>query len=656
MNSAIDISVIIVNYNVKYFLEQCLRSVYDAKQGLNVDVWVVDNNSVDGSMALVKEEFPTVKCIENKKNVGFSVANNQAMMQAQGKYQLILNPDTVVEKDTLKLCFEYMENNEDAGALGVRMIDGKGQFLPESKRGLPTPHVALYKMTLLNKFFPKSKTFGKYHMGFLPEDAINEVDILSGAFMFIRTAVLRKIGYFDQSFFMYGEDIDLSYRIKKAGYKNIYFPKSTIIHYKGESTKKKTVNYVITFYNAMIIFAKKHYKGSYKNGMVAFVKIAIWARAAVALVQRLLEKLWVPFLDFTLLFLGFFFLAKYWEIYNRFVPQYYPDIYYTAHLPTYIFLILMAVKLSGGYAFPYKMYRSQRGVLMGALVLMAAYGLLPKEWQFSRAIVLLGSLWSLIAISISRWLAHYLKTNSWELDISENQRVAVVADHEEYLRVSNLINNMGKQGKLIGQITPNDAVNVTNALGNVSQLEEIIEIYRINELIFCAKNVASNTIIGIMSNLSTKKIKFRMVPEGVNYMVGSHSKNSPGELFSIDVKLALGDENNQLKKRFLDVIFAFIYLLFLPITLLKPSRIPIVLKNIARLMIGKITTVSYFPAGNVSTLPKLKKGLLFPSNLINSETDIQTVERVNFLYAKDYKPGFDIELFLKNISALLFKI
>jgi len=656
MSASIDISVIIVNYNVKHFLEQCLRSVFDAAQGLNVDVWVVDNNSVDGSMAVVKEKFPSVKCIENKKNVGFSVANNQAMEQAQGKYQLILNPDTVVEKDTLKLCFEYMEKNDDAGALGVRMIDGKGKFLPESKRGLPTPQVALYKMTMLNKFFPQSKTFGKYHLGFLPENETNEVDILSGAFMFIRTSVLRKIGYFDQSFFMYGEDIDLSYRIKKAGYKNIYFPQSTIIHYKGESTKKKTVNYVITFYNAMIIFAKKHYTGSYKNGMVAFVKMAIWARASIALLQRLLEKLWVPLLDFALLFIGFFFLAKYWEIYNRFVPQYYPEIYFSVHLPVYVFLILMAVKLSGGYTFPYKLYRSQRGVLIGALLLMAAYGLLPKEWQFSRAIVLLGSLWSLIAISISRLFAHYLKTNTWELDVSENQRVAVVADHDEYLRVSSLINKMGKQSKLIGQIFPDETANDNSTLGNIAQLEEILEIYRINELIFCAKNVASNTIIALMSSLSTKKIKFRMVPEGVNYMVGSHSKNSPGELFSIDVKLALSDENNQLKKRILDLVFSFIYLLFSPLTLIKPWRIPQVLKNIFSLMLGRVTAVSYFPAGNVSTLPKLKKGLLYPSNLITAETDLQTIERVNFLYAKDYKPGFDIELFLKNISALLFKI
>ncbi len=653
-NQQIDISVIIVNYNVKYFLEQCLLSVIDASKKLSVDIWVVDNNSVDGSVALIKEKFPQVNLIANTKNVGFSVANNQAMEKAQGTYQLILNPDTVLEKETLNLCKAYMDTHTEAGALGVRMIDGKGQFLPESKRGLPTPAVALFKMTLLNQFFPKSKLFGKYHLGFLPEHEVNEVAVLSGAFMFIRTSILRKIGYFDETFFMYGEDIDLSYRITLAGAKNIYFPKSTIIHYKGESTKKKTVNYVFTFYNAMIIFARKHYQGSNQKWMVSFMKLAIWGRAGIALLQRLLEQVWVPILDFLVLFLGFFFLAKYWEIYNRFVPQYYPDIYFYLHIPVYIFLILAVVKLSGGYSFPFKLYRSQRGVVIGALFLMALYGLLPKEWQFSRAIVLLGSLWSLIGISFSRWFSHYLKTNTWEFDNSDNQRIAVVAGDEEFERVNKLLNNIGKQGKLIGQILPKGKES-NAALGSINQLQEIIEIYRLNELIFCSKDVESDNIIQLMSNYSQKGIKYRMVPEGVNFMVGSHSKNTPGELFSIDVKLALADEDNLLKKRLLDVVFGITSLLLLPLTLIKPNQFLKVLQNSFLLIIGSKTLVSYFPKGQLDKLPKLKSGILYPSNLINDATDIQTIDRVNFLYAKDYKTGFDIEIFLKNIKSVLLK-
>jgi GT2 family glycosyltransferase len=206
------LSIIIVNYNVEYFLEQCLHSVYSACEGIESEVFVVDNNSVDGSINMIKEKFPQLVLIENKDNRGFSKANNQAISIAKGEYVLLLNPDTVVEKDTFSKVIEYMDFNKEAGGLGVKMIDGKGHFLPESKRGLPTPEVAFYKVFGLSKLFPKSRKFGKYHLSYLDNDEIHEVEILAGAFMLIRKSVLDKIGYLDENFFMYGEDIDLSYR------------------------------------------------------------------------------------------------------------------------------------------------------------------------------------------------------------------------------------------------------------------------------------------------------------------------------------------------------------------------------------------------------------------------------------------------------------
>ena len=253
------LSVVIVNYNVKYFLEQCLHSVFKAGQGIAMEVFVVDNNSVDGSVQMIKEKFSQVILIENKDNKGFAKANNQAIDRSTSEYVLLLNPDTVVEENTFRQIIDFMDTHPDAGGLGVKMVDGKGHFLPESKRGLPTPAVAFYKIFGFSSLFPKSKTFGRYHLGFLDKNEIHEVEILSGAFMLLRKSVLDKIGLLDESFFMYGEDIDLSYRIIKAGYKNYYFPKTRIIHYKGESTKKSSVNYVFVFYNAMIIFARKHF-------------------------------------------------------------------------------------------------------------------------------------------------------------------------------------------------------------------------------------------------------------------------------------------------------------------------------------------------------------------------------------------------------------
>ena len=260
------LSIIIVNYNVKYFLEQCLHSslkalaqVKEAHGDWDGEIFVVDNNSVDGSIEMVEERFGEVKLIANRDNKGFSKANNQAIKLATGEYILLLNPDTVVAEDTFLKCLEFMDQHPEGGGLGVKMIDGKGEFLPESKRGLPAPDVAFYKIFGLSNLFPKSKIFGKYHLGFLDKEETHEIDVLAGAFMLLRKSALEKVGLLDETFFMYGEDIDLSYRLTKGGYKNYYFPDTRIIHYKGESTKKDSVNYVFVFYNAMIIFAKKHF-------------------------------------------------------------------------------------------------------------------------------------------------------------------------------------------------------------------------------------------------------------------------------------------------------------------------------------------------------------------------------------------------------------
>lgn len=291
------LSVIIVNYNVKYFLEHCLLSVLHASAGMQCEIFVVDNNSSDDSVDMVKAKFPSVTLIENWQNAGFARANNQAVDKAKGKYILYLNPDTIVPEDCFEKCLAYMNSHEDAGALGCRLIDGKGEFLPESKRGFPSADVAFYKITGLSGLFSKSKYFNRYHVGYLPEFETNEVDVLAGCFMWCRKSVIDKVGSFDTDYFMYGEDIDLSYKIKKAGFKNIYFPETTIIHYKGESTKKGSLNYVKMFYQAMIIFAKKHLRSSKKGLFIILIQLAIYIRAILALFTSLFSIIRLPLLD-----------------------------------------------------------------------------------------------------------------------------------------------------------------------------------------------------------------------------------------------------------------------------------------------------------------------------------------------------------------------
>lgn len=253
------LSVIIVNYRVRYFLELCLFSVQRALEEIGPsEIIVVDNASADGSIEALRHSFPAVQFIENPENVGFARANNQALQLAGGEYILFLNPDTVVPEDFARLCLEFMGSIQGIGALGVRMVDGSGRFLPESRRGFPSPWVAFCKLAGLSALFPHSRLFAKYYLGHLAIDQAHPAPVLSGACMLVARATLREIGGFDERFFMYAEDIDLSYRIEKAGYVNFYFPGTTIIHFKGESTRKD-IRYIRLFYKAMSQFRWKHF-------------------------------------------------------------------------------------------------------------------------------------------------------------------------------------------------------------------------------------------------------------------------------------------------------------------------------------------------------------------------------------------------------------
>lgn len=280
------LSIVIVNYNVRHYVEQCLLSVEKALSGVCGEVFVVDNNSSDDSVAYLKSRFPWVRYMVNTENVGFSRANNQAIREARGEYVLLLNPDTFVGESTLRECIDFMDSHPKAGMCGVGMLKVDGSFAPESRRGVPTPFVAFTKMSGLGSLFPKSRLFGRYYMQYLNKQSINPIEIVSGAFMFVRKRALDQVGLLDESFFMYGEDIDLSYRVLQAGYQNYYLP-THILHYKGESTKKDTLKYVNAFHKAMIIFFKKHY-GHYSFIYSIPITLTIVMKGAISyLVQKM---------------------------------------------------------------------------------------------------------------------------------------------------------------------------------------------------------------------------------------------------------------------------------------------------------------------------------------------------------------------------------
>lgn len=281
------LSVIIVNYNVKHYLEQCLFSVERSLVGVSAEVWVVDNKSSDDSISYLKTKFPWVYFIENKENVGFSRANNQAIVRSRGEYVMLLNPDTIVTEHTFADCIAFMDSHPDAGGLGVCMLRSDGSFALESRRGVPTPWTSFCKMSGLGAKFPKSTLFGRYYMQYLPMDKPVEIEVMSGACMTLRREALAKCGILDETFFMYGEDIDLSYRILQAGYKNYYLPTS-ILHYKGESTQKSSYRYAITFHKAMQIFFKKHF---HRNVLLLLaVSVAIYLKASMTYLHQQFRK------------------------------------------------------------------------------------------------------------------------------------------------------------------------------------------------------------------------------------------------------------------------------------------------------------------------------------------------------------------------------
>lgn len=285
---SLELSIIIVNYNVKFFLEQCLHTVIKAVSSIDAEIWVVDNQSTDGSLPYLKTRFPSVHFIENPKNTGFGAANNQALSLCSGEYILFINPDTLLPEDCLVKCLAFIRTLPKAGALGIRMLDGSGHFLPESKRAFPSPITAFFKLVGLSSLFPTSPFFNHYSLGHLNEHENHQVDVLAGAFMLVKKSVLDQTGSFDERFFMYGEDIDLSYRIQKAGYNNYYFAGSSIIHFKGESTRKGSLNYVLLFYHAMLLFVQKNYRGTKAGLFGFFIQVAIVFRGLVSLLYKIL--------------------------------------------------------------------------------------------------------------------------------------------------------------------------------------------------------------------------------------------------------------------------------------------------------------------------------------------------------------------------------
>lgn len=635
-----------------HFLEQALISVSKASTNLDIEVFVVDNNSADGSVEMVKAKFPSVHLIVNEVNVGFSKANNQAIAKATGEYILLLNPDTVIEVDTLDKCVSFMNDHPEGGGLGVKMIDGKGDFLAESKRGFPTPWVAFYKIFGLAKLFPKSKKFGHYHLGYLDKNKTHEVEVLSGAFMVLRKSVLDKIGCLDEDYFMYGEDIDLSYRIIKNGYKNYYFSETRIIHYKGESTKKTSVNYVFIFYKAMIIFAQKHFTTNNTGAFKLLIYLAIYFRAFIALSNRILDKALPIIMDAVLILtslIGLFYFKNETHSLNDSSIE----IVYKQIIPLFTFTWIISLLFNGAYKSNVSISRLIRSFFFGTLII-ASLSYFIDEYRYSKNFLIEGSMLSMSVVFLCRGVIHWIKNGRFELGENKNKKIVIVGSYEECDRIDSLLHESNYKLNILGFITTGNNTDVKGKyLGFTKQLHNIVRLYKVDEIIFCSKDLPANSIIEWMTQIDNTMVDFKIVPEESNIIIGSNSKNRRGDFYTLNINLNIIDEKNIKDKRILDITTSIMFLVLYPIIAWLIDKPKNFFYNIIKVLKGHKSWVGFTNSSQIN-LPKIKAGIINPTLILEKSSKIHSasIQELNLAYARDYNLYMDISLIAKSFKYL----
>lgn len=581
----VDVSVVIVNYNVREFLEQALLSVRAASDELNVEVFVVDNDSADGSVEMVRRRFPEVHVLANNANVGFSRANNQAIREAQGRYLLILNPDTILQEDTLVELTNFLDAHPDTGAVGCQILNPDGTFAPESRRAFPTPHVAFYRISGLSRLFPNSPRFGRYNMTFLPREEVAEVDALSGSCMMVRHAALyhspeeararhylngratgenlraepagNGAGLFDEDFFMYGEDLDWCYRIQKAGWKICYTPSTRIIHFKGESTKKGELRYVRLFYGAMVKFADKHLEGRYSGAFSLAIRTAIMGRAAIGVISRLLQRLGHPLLELAIIFLIVSILGS-----AAVGDNAQTALFYVSVAGGFALMYVAVAALSGSYR------RGTRRRLKPvwrsmtiAFVLMAAISFFFKDIAYSRLLLLTSFAASGVAVSMLRLSMRRARANG-------DCRVLMVGGSEQADRLERMLaTHPSPPFILVGhvEVAPGRQKDRRRrALGPLRQLRDIVRLHRIDDVVFASRCVSNQEMFRLMQQLQDLPIQFRIMAEEPDRIIGKSSINEFVAPPLLDVSQTIHTPRSALARRSFEIPVAATGLLLYP--------------------------------------------------------------------------------------------
>jgi GT2 family glycosyltransferase/lipopolysaccharide/colanic/teichoic acid biosynthesis glycosyltransferase len=680
----IDISIVIVNYNVKEYVSHLLQSLFQAAAKLKIEIVVVDNASSDGSVAYLQQQFgQKIKLIANTENLGFARANNMGFKEASGKYTLIINPDTLVKEDTLHKLYRFLEDHPDITAAGCKLLNADGSFAVDSRHSIPSISSAFWKVVGLSAIFPRSKVFADYNVTWMDENETARVPAISGAFMFVRTATLKQLEGFDERFFMYCEDIDLCHRINAQGGKIFYYPETEVIHYKGESTKKDSIDYYILFHRSLYKFFEKYYGHMYSEPFRWFVGVGIFFRGAVNYFKRLIVNALVPIIDLVFLNVSLFlmFFARF--SYKFGIDQFgYESGFYLVHLllsAYYLFFARLNNMFKARKLDLSAMFYSQ--VL--AFIALAATVFFVKELAYSRLVVFLTFFSGLIALIGWRLVA--ARSQHSRLGKFFRPRVLIAGVLEEtHETVFRLLRQPGSSLNIVGLVSHNDKIFDDNfadvpVVGPLKEIPELIRITKAEIVIFLNRNLPFTTLIDSISRASQMGAICKVVPDNIEVLIGKNYIEHLEDLPFSEYNLAYWQTRNQFAKRALDFAFAAVLgLLLLPliplIYLINRKKInfvnafynrnakvtiPVFKERRRNPLANLLIKLPYVFSGRMSLVGRseksaadinpIKVGIAPVSLLIGSGNEISDRTEIEELYLQKYSILLDIRIFLKYI-------
>ena len=663
-----DLSVIIVNYNVRQFLENALQSVQRALAGIQAEVFVVDNASDDGSADMVRRNFPGVILLENTANVGFARANNLALRRATGNYLLLLNPDTVVQEDTFRAMLGFFESHPDAGLAGCTILNPDGTLQLPCRRSFPTPWVAFTKISGLSALFPRSRIFGKYNLTYLDPDKTYPVDAVSGSFMMLRREVFETVGGLDEAFFMYGEDLDWCYRIKGSGYKVYYVAATKIVHFKGQSTRRSDIDELEHFYGAMELFVEKHLS---RSGVVRFfLRLGITLRGAVAAIAREGKPLLMAAADFVLVDVALFLSA--FIYYGNMV-----HFTFNAHPAVWIVpaLIVVLTAASMGVYRTYRLSPSRSGVsVFVSYVLISALVFFAREYAYSRLVVVVSGVLSFIALPGWRIAVRLFgrtgpdAVRRGRLFGSRTLIVGTGGSAQEVLkrlraRVDGGYDVVGFIDTTLARV--GEKIAGVEILGSLETVGKVIDEHRVSEVVFSTDGLSYADILSAIARTSSPAVNFRMVPDSLEAILGKTRIDDLETLPLVDIEYNIQKTTNRAAKRAVDIAVSAIVMLvtYIPFQVLRlfgwkpaPGGVAEGLLQLPRVFTGRLSLVGLPDLPALARHPAQDRRSLYlgPPGLtgivqINSREGMlsEEIERLKLYYAKNQSLGLDLEILLK---------